>query len=216
MRGAPPCGQWCYQRIRIIPADAGSTWPRFARPRTTRDHPRGCGEHEYEDPARPVWPGSSPRMRGAPVDPQTVGNVGGIIPADAGSTPTPTRPSCRPWDHPRGCGEHLGLLTRLLILWGSSPRMRGAHVITSCSKPLDGIIPADAGSTVYMSSDSSIRWDHPRGCGEHPPLGWSPSAVCGSSPRMRGAHDREKTCGQVLRIIPADAGSTARMPCRRA
>ena len=31
---------------RIIPADAGSTTSRTVRTANSRDHPRGCGEHE--------------------------------------------------------------------------------------------------------------------------------------------------------------------------
>ena len=52
-----------------------------------RDHPRGCGEHltvlTWEDPHE----GSSPRMRGARCPPRSGRWGGGIIPADAGSTP---------------------------------------------------------------------------------------------------------------------------------
>ena len=71
---------------RIIPADAGSTPCSGCAPARHRDHPRGCGEHTTILTIIQIWPGSSPRMRGAPC-------------------------ACRwKWredgDHPRGCGEH--------------------------------------------------------------------------------------------------------------
>ena len=64
-------------------------------------------------------------MRGAPGALVTTMRIGGIIPADAGSTIDPDDPQPNGEDHPRGCGEHK------LLLWaynyaGSSPRMQGA------------------------------------------------------------------------------------------
>ena len=73
----------------IIPADAGSTRTGPTGPVGKPDHPRGCGEHSSFKKSHFNKPGSSPRMRGArrqaPIPVQRVG----IIPADAGSTPTP-------------------------------------------------------------------------------------------------------------------------------
>ena len=86
--------------------------------------------------------------------------------------------------------------------------MRGAlDTIVSQTNNLR-IIPADAGSTPYISVGILIVRDHPRGCGEH--FVSNPTvAVCpGSSPRMRGAlldgSGRRAGGG----IIPADAGNT--------
>ena len=132
-----------------------------------------------------------------------------IIPADAGST------GCRAgrwsWseDHPRGCGEHHSQLPPLGSASGSSPRMRGAHNLTSLIIQHARIIPADAGSTCSLIGNGPVVWDHPRGCGEHSGRGaW---VVCrwGSSPRMRGAQRHCPHGGVPTGIIPADAGSTA-------
>ncbi len=106
MRGAPADRPVRPPIPGIIPADAGSTrsWPA---PRVrSRDHPRGCGEHLFLTRNNSTDKGSSPRMRGARRGRQEQAGRVGIIPADAGSTPTPRRRS-RSWgDHPRGCGEH--------------------------------------------------------------------------------------------------------------
>ena len=88
MRGAHEDGGQLMDKIRIIPADAGSTTGQPSTCEHTRDHPRGCGEHL----ARPIdhWNlvGSSPRMRGALVAYDRIMTRARIIPADAGSTIT--------------------------------------------------------------------------------------------------------------------------------
>ena len=72
----------------------------------------------------------------------------------------------------------------------------------------DGIIPADAGSTVVNASAARSIGDHPRGCGEHDDFSRFANACEGSSPRMRGALDHLLVDSTVAGIIPADAGST--------
>ena len=136
--------------------------------------------------------GSSPRMRGAPMEQSSGGLTHRIIPADAGSTMRWCSGGCWTWDHPRGCGEHVCATRHILHVEGSSPRMRGAHTTVLSSVSTRGIIPADAGSTRQTWMRQAPHRDHPRGCGEHD-YRW----VCRFS---------------VLGIIPADAGSTTVVP----
>ena len=90
-----------------------------------------------------------------------------IIPADAGSTKSPTLILSDGMDHPRGCGEHWRIPLSWLLIRGSSPRMRGALNGMVNGVSIYWIIPADAGSTnVYGRAQKAIE-DHPRGCGEH-------------------------------------------------
>ena len=167
MRGAPAPGGFQLRLGRIIPADAGSTTGRSCRSSGRRDHPRGCGEHAFHHQGLAASGGSSPRMRGAPDDMRKKLQDTRIIPADAGSTISRQAVPLRPRDHPRGCGEHrLGRLT-YDGSGGSSPRMRGALLISFCTLFWMGIIPADAGSTQECIPDYVIRGDHPRGCREH-------------------------------------------------
>ena len=72
----------------------------------------------------------------------------------------------------------------------------------------DGIIPADAGSTLELDAWTEYIWDHPRGCGEHEPTDLADEELAGSSPRMRGAPEPGTDTTTQTRIIPADAGST--------
>ena len=90
----------------IIPADAGSTASHKFPNRSSKDHPRGCGEH-FGELVAGDWPvGSSPRMRGAPQQVHELVHMPGIIPADAGSTKYVPLHCHTDKDHPRGCGEH--------------------------------------------------------------------------------------------------------------
>ena len=193
---------------RIIPADAGSTEATHGQVIGSPDHPRGCGEHLAYGTSYAVGRGSSPRMRGARRSASPGIFRTGIIPADAGSTEQRSATPCSPQDHPRGCGEHMNALHDPARPRGSSPRMRGARLHQGPEHLHRGIIPADAGSTVWSSGACVRRADHPRGCGEHTVISGCALSSGGSSPRMRGALHVASGCKPLPGIIPADAGST--------
>ena len=95
--------------------------------------------------------------------------------------------------------------------------MRGEHRLEIVKvTPSVGIIPACAGST--ESSDSTPMWSpgsspHARGARY---LGAPASARSEDHPRMRGEHDVFADARLYLGgIIPACAGSTKRLACRR-
>ena len=88
--------------------------------------------------------------------------------------------------------------------------MRGAPLRVMTLSTVQGIIPADAGSTVRSCGPATVWEDHPRGCGEHLISNCSRNATRGSSPRMRGAPSAPAVEAATIRIIPADAGSTTR------
>ena len=54
----------------IIPAYAGNTWASAHTTRPARDHPRVCGEHRNVSVGNASMRGSSPRMRGTPIEPK--------------------------------------------------------------------------------------------------------------------------------------------------
>ena len=128
-------------------------------------------------------------MRGALIPQVGIYQVGGIIPAYAGSTQSVRWFQLGVRDHPRVCGEHC---------------QGGASL-----HPPSGIIPAYAGSTFVAWAEEHADEDHPRVCGEHHARWHQKVAEKGSSPRMRGAP--RTTCSTRCRswIIPAYAGSTA-------
>ena len=151
----------------IIPAYAGNTnYPIFSAC-NRRDHPRVCGEHDFDQLAGFRRQGSSPRMRGTPGG-RAVGRCHpGIIPAYAGNTwwLSPSLVGNR--DHPRVCGEHNKLRAVFGVPAGSSPRMRGTLFRLSAILKHAGIIPAYAGNTWWLSPSVIGNRDHPRVCGEH-------------------------------------------------
>ena len=160
--------------------------------------------------SEPFHAGSSPRMRGAPLFIIFILSIVGIIPADAGSTVLQTSERLEDQDHPRGCGEHSASPKPGIMTLGSSPRMLGAQNYESQRIDRTGIIPADAGSTAISQSGIPCPKDHPRGCGEHMTDAMPGQMNQGSSPRMRGALPSRHSSSFSVRIIPADAGSTAR------
>ena len=93
-----------------------------------RDHPRVRGEHWSPVDGVVLDPGSSPRARGALRRRAEEPNLGGIIPACAGSTSVLLVVSPEQRDHPRVRGEHRpeGGEERRWV--GSSPRARGALI----------------------------------------------------------------------------------------
>ena len=92
----------------IIPAYAGSTdflGDAFA---TVGDHPRIRGEHPSRSVGAGWGGGSSPHTRGARLISWCMRRGPGIIPAYAGSTPSPCYCGAARPDHPRIRGEHVG------------------------------------------------------------------------------------------------------------
>ena len=151
----------------IIPAGAGLTPSSPRARRNARDHPRGCGAHSASSPCISFLPGSSPRVRGSPIPFSCDIDCHGIIPAGAGLTMRCGLTQSISWDHPRGCGAHLLLLTSCRPPQGSSPRVRGSLGFCSTVNNGLGIIPAGAGLTFFACSAICVPGDHPRGCGAH-------------------------------------------------
>ena len=203
---------------RIIPAHAGQTsiWSRPAR--TYPDHPRACGANPCSVVRSESSAGSSPRMRGKLIECLRHNLDTRIIPAHAGQTPSiPVRCPSRP-DHPRACGANSWTLTGSVKEDGSSPRMRGKLSESRRSISSHRIIPAHAGQTTSRTPCARARADHPRACGANPNRLNRCTALCGSSPRMRGKPIVAEQRVGVVRIIPAHAGQTspkmAAMACR--
>jgi len=196
-------------RRGLIPAGAGST----TIPKTARSargaHPRGRGEHDFVFRTMVDQLGSSPRARGALGRRPRWATGAGLIPAGAGSTSWQPRWTRSPRAHPRGRGEHYPDHMREDGLSGSSPRARGAQMLSGRPRPSVRLIPAGAGSTARSSTPTPPRRAHPRGRGEHPLATRSRALVAGSSPRARGALVRLEARDRVGRLIPAGAGSTS-------
>ena len=86
------------------------------------------------------------------------------------------------------CGEHRLRVDAAVLQQGSSPHVRGAHLLCEPVGFHLGIIPACAGSTSPAPASSRPSGDHPRMCGEHRRDVTMNDEQLGSSPHVRGAH----------------------------
>ena len=113
---------------RIIPACAGNGTRCAPSRRRSADHPRVCGERAENVCSGDEALGSSPRVRGTPLQHVVRRHRHRIIPACAGNASAwrPGRP--RRTDHPRVCRERLDAQGRVVPIDGSSPRVRGTRI----------------------------------------------------------------------------------------
>ena len=133
-----------------------------------------------------------------------------ITPACAGKTSRERPAESRRADHPRVCGENLGLMTSTTAATGSPPRVRGKRRTLSAGSSAMRITPACAGKTCTASAHICERTDHPRVCGENVCSIAHAPALYGSPPRVRGKHAKKLRRVSEPRITPACAGKTRR------
>ena len=152
--------------------------------------------------------GSPPRMRGIRRTTTCATPWTRITPAHAGNTNC-TRTPCRTnGDHPRACGEYPTPGRSASKTLGSPPRMRGIRNRLRNSLAGSRITPAHAGNTPWTTSNEKKTRDHPRACGEYPPLIHFRASKQGSPPRMRGILLFGGVLPGITRITPAHAGNT--------
>ena len=148
------------------------------------------------------------------------------IPAHAGKTPAglPIGPNHE--QHPRACGENTCGGFGLCFGVGTSPRMRGKHVIDRSVVVKHVNIPAHAGKTQAIKELLPQAWEHPRACGENTLSELRKSADAGTSPRMRGKQrfcctrvrsewEHPRACGENLPWMSASNGPIGTSPRMR-
>ena len=162
--------------------------------------------------------GSSPRVRGKRCFCVDENISPGLIPACAGKTRTGMRATIALGAHPRVCGENRRCRACQGRSRGSSPRVRGKRAAPIPPTAAAGLIPACAGKTPGTNFFIASSPAHPRVCGENCPQAYRKPTVPGSSPRVRGKHDRSRNRFASARLIPACAGKTSGrcQPSRRA
>ena len=165
MRGQPlPYSQSPFA-LRIIPARAGPTGDRQRCGGRRADHPRSCGANPPCPAARNRTCGSSPLVRGQPINRTTLCSNARIIPARAGPTSLPPLVIAMLADHPRSCGANRIGTGANRKGFGSSPLVRGQQNLARQQVGPDRIIPARAGPTGAALVHECSPTDHPRSCG---------------------------------------------------
>ena len=99
-------------------------------------------------------------------------------------------------------------MTLLLPVHGSPPRMRGQAAFSHAGMVVLGITPADAGTSKRAIGSNGGFGDHPRGCGDKEFYDRQFPSPWGSPPRMRGQVLSFILLILILRITPADAGTS--------
>ena len=110
--------------------------------------------------------------------------------------------------HPRAYGEHTRIVISFFKPFGSSPCIRGTHVITLMACTYIRFIPVHTGNTFYQVIKGEFKTVHPRAYGEHDNKKITSSLNAGSSPCIRGTR---KGVGIVIpncRFIPVHTGNT--------
>ena len=110
--------------------------------------------------------------------------------------------------HPHVCGEHKVAFANNEQVQGSSPRMRGTHVLSRAADDLHGLIPTYAGNTGHYTVRGGVHGAHPHVCGEHTGEVRLSFAHLGSSPRMRGTPRIRHATDGFAGLIPTYAGNT--------
>ena len=110
---------------RFIPACAGNA--AFGGPNiaAVAVHPRVCGERTSPIIGSFLPSGSSPRVRGTQAVRRHPGPARRFIPACAGNAESEYHRPCPVPVHPRVCGERQAWRSSLVVVPGSSPRVRG-------------------------------------------------------------------------------------------
>ena len=131
-----------------------------------------------------------------------------LIPACAGKTPHPPIGARARRAHPRVCGENGARGGVVVLVAGSSPRVRGKPQVRQDRVRTRGLIPACAGKTPTRAAPTLRSPAHPRVCGENTAAVMPTPTACGSSPRVRGKRFRRVEPHPGLGLIPACAGKT--------
>ena len=125
VRGKVPVCCPEHRKVRITPAYAGKRDLVISGSGDIEDHPRVCGEKFTLSSSTAVSPGSPPRMRGKAPAQTLTGSASRITPACAGKRQRQSGHNEAYRDHPRVCGEKLGMTQLSGCSTGSPPRMRG-------------------------------------------------------------------------------------------
>ena len=166
-RGTPEATCGAGASAGLIPACAGSTMRRSVVTRLRGAHPRSRGDHTPASNAGTNELGSSPLARGPQRVEWSPGLRVGLIPARAGTTAgiNVRNPNVRA--HPRSRGDHICMHGTPPCRRGSSPLARGPPAVQRRKTAGTGLIPARAGTTRRLDSNSAMRRAHPRSRGDH-------------------------------------------------
>ena len=154
--------------------------------------------------------GSSPLTRGKLGKCNIMLDNDGLIPAHAGKTSAPCRSRPGSRAHPRSRGENIAAYADAQSVGGSSPLTRGKPRCRISPVSWRRLIPAHAGKTPCCPAPCRSTRAHPRSRGENRTGRLCTAMIVGSSPLTRGKQSRPRCAPNLVGLIPAHAGKTAR------
>ena len=197
---------------RFIPACAGNASRALTRRGPTSVHPRMRGERTRWWSNIATRGGLSPHTRGTLERHRRLLGLWRFIPAYARHTSEhDQKHSCRTV-HPRMREERLVNSCRISSQRGSSPHMRGTHLVRMTQADHVRFIPAYAGNARAACSVSRRCSVHPRMRGERVIVPVGDPIARGSSPHARGTPSSAGPRRLCSRFIPACAGNATAAP----
>src|SRR5690606_23803331 len=131
---------------RFIPTHVGNGLPAGRAGASQPVHPHACGERMPGMPPAPEPDGSSPRMWGTVSGAPRVASGGRFIPTHVGNGVVPIGMEIASPVHPHACGERRRMLLRVLLEYGSSPRMWGTVQLRAVDSVDQRFIPTHVGN----------------------------------------------------------------------
>ena len=125
VRGKPDLGMRVSAKLRYIPARAGEAFAKSRTATLQRVHPRACGGSLQLPEELFGVVGTSPRVRGKPLEAADRRALERYIPARAGEARTPAACARSRAVHPRACGGSPSVACVSASRAGTSPRVRG-------------------------------------------------------------------------------------------
>ena len=120
----------------------------------------------------------------------------------------PLRPHERMGLIPACAGQTIGATIDVTDPSGSSPRVRGRHLLHLLHPHHNRLIPACAGQTRFSGTVGNVNRAHPRVCGADSSQPENGVPGSGSSPRVRGRLRVGHVKCYADGLIPACAGQT--------
>jgi len=152
---------------RFIPTCVGNIWEPIPPKQSISVHPHVCGEHAVYLAASFYYSGSSPRVWGTFGDQAAAFENQRFIPTCVGNMDIISQVLERYAVHPHVCGEHFRDRINVVNLHGSSPRVWGTFIESSCSIAMERFIPTCVGNIGLLHFWHSSFTVHPHVCGEH-------------------------------------------------
>ena len=175
-----------HARTRFTPTLVGKTQSLPVMATISWVHPHACGENSLFSTKRGEQPGSPPRLWGKLARRPPARPAERFTPTLVGKTCKSGRPSQPRWVHPHACGENGNVLSSIMIILGSPPRLWGKLKRQNSLCFYTRFTPTLVGKTRRWLPLKLWPSVHPHACGENMKELSDIAPFRGSPPRLWG------------------------------